>query len=250
MSGFDDDRQFTRAARGPHAVVVIGGHPPDRRVLGSIPADHQLICADSGLDHALRLGLSPSVVIGDMDSVHRSSLDLIRDSGCSVLEYPTHKDSTDTELALAHAVETGHRTITVVWGGGDRIDHVLGVVAALGHPRLSSLESLRVWLGPDRMDIVHSGRELTCHLDPDTLVSLVPIGSGDPTVSTQGLKWELVDSRLHSDAARGLSNVVLSSPLRVRVSSGVVAVVIPDCLSAVDVPFERMESGSTREGRP
>ena len=68
-----------------HAIVVIGGHPPDPRVLGVLPTRSCVICADSGLDHALRLGLYPDVVIGDMDSVDSSNLARARAEACTII---------------------------------------------------------------------------------------------------------------------------------------------------------------------
>lgn len=215
------------------AVIVIGGHPPDRRVVGALPALHTVICADSGLDHALRLGLDPRIVIGDMDSVDPVSLAAIRERECEVHEHAVDKDSTDTELALALAVDRGFRRITVVWGGGDRIDHVLGVVAALAHERLDVLESLDAWIAADRIDIVRTGRCLDISYEPDTTISLLPIGVEDAVVTTTGLKWNLTSQRLEKDRARGLSNVLVTPPGSISCERGIIAVVTPDRLSAL-----------------
>lgn len=237
-----------------HAVVVIGGHPPDRRVLGVLPLVREVICADSGLDHALRLGLVPTTVIGDMDSVDPCNLETVRASGCTIIEHSTHKDFTDTELALAHALDAGHRRITLVWGGGDRIDHVLGVIAALAHPRLARLDALCAWIATDRIDVVHAGRELIAEFRPSTTLSLVPIGVGDSVVTTSGLMWNLDTSRLSSDTARGLSNVVIATPCSIRTDVGVTAVVAPGLLTTADplthddaMRSESGDHGSIRE---
>lgn len=217
-----------------HAIVVIGGHPPDRRVIGALPAAPTVICADSGLDHALRLGLEPSVVIGDMDSVDPSSLLSLRTSSCEILDYPSDKDLTDTELALAHVVDRGFRQVTLVWGGGDRIDHILGVVCALGHPLLGSLDRVSAWVAADRIDVVHAGREITLDHEPNSILSLVAIGAGDAIVTTRGLKWDLDCGILTGDRARGLSNVVQSTPIWISCHSGVTAVITPDRLAVLE----------------
>lgn len=230
----------TLAPRGdrPHegsdgsAVVVIGGHPPDRRVLGSLPIVRDVICADSGLDHALRLGLVPTTVIGDMDSVDPCSLETARSLGCAIVEHPRDKDFTDTELALSHAVRAGHSDITVVWGGGDRIDHVLGVIAALAHPNLGSLDGLRAWIAADRVDVLHPGRDILAEHRLETTLSLLAIGTRDSVVTTSGLKWDLDKAQLSADSARGLSNVVIASPCSIRCDAGVTAVVVPGLLDS------------------
>lgn len=245
VQAFDTDPQPDGASRDDRALVVIGGHPPDRRILGHLPDSTTVICADSGLDHALRLGLEPTAVIGDMDSVSGASLELARSMGCAVIEHPADKDLTDTELALAHAVDIGCRHITVVWGGGDRIDHVLGVIAALGHPRLADLDSLTAWLAADRLDILHPGRELVVDHRPETLISLLAIGSLESVVSTSGLKWDLDDASLSSRSARGVSNVVMSRPCRIVSRRGVIAVVTPGWLEMSTEPSRLTSKAET-----
>ncbi|MFM8856784.1 MAG: thiamine diphosphokinase [Actinomycetota bacterium] len=214
-----------------HAIVVIGGHPPDRRVLGELPTRHRVICADSGLDHALRLGLSPDVVIGDMDSVDRSNLVRARADECTIIEHSADKDFTDTELALEYAAQSEFRHLTLVWGGGDRIDHVLGVMAALAHDRLAELDSVRAWISTDRIDVLHAGRNLVGDHAVDTTISLMTLGARDAVVTTQGLKWDLDEDVLTGDRARGVSNLVSSSPCSIHCRTGTVAVISPGHLS-------------------
>lgn len=214
-----------------HAIVVIGGHPPDHRVLGVLPARSCVICADSGLDHALRLGLFPDVVIGDMDSVDSSSLARARAEACTIIEHPSDKDFTDTELALEYATHTGFRHLTLVWGGGDRIDHVLGVMAALGHDSLKAFDSVRAWISTDRIDVVHAGRTLVTDHEVDTTVSLTTLGTRDAIVTTRGLKWDLDGDVLTGDRARGVSNLVSCSPCSIHCQTGIVAVISPGHLS-------------------
>lgn len=233
--------------RSDHALVVIGGHPPDRRVLGHLPLTQNVVCADSGLDHALRLGLTPSAVVGDMDSVDASNLNAVRLKGCAIVEHPADKDLTDTELAIAHAVTSGCRRLTVVWGGGDRIDHVLGVIASLGHPSLADLDSLTAWVAVDRVDVVHAGRELVVDQPCDTTISLIPIGSSDAVVTTRGLKWNLQNVHLPAHSAKGVSNVVIDRPCSIASVSGVIAVVVPGTLDDVRrVSDENSESAGAR----
>lgn len=221
------ERSTERGLCDDHAVVVIGGHPPDRRILGFLPLEHRVICADSGLDHALRLGLVPTAVVGDMDSVDPSNLAAARARNCTILEHSPDKDFTDTELALDFAVASGSRHVTLVWGGGDRIDHVLGVVAALGHPRLACVDTLRAWIATDHIDVVHEGRTIVTDIPAESTISLLPIGSRDAVVTTRGLKWDLSGEVLSGDRARGVSNVVASPPCSVTCDSGVIAVVTP-----------------------
>lgn len=214
-----------------HAVIVLGGRAPHVASLARLEPPFTVICADSGLDHALALRLQPDVVIGDFDSVTAAALDDVHQAGVVVVPFPPDKDRTDAELALHHALDCGATRISVLWGGGDRIDHVLGVFAALAHPRLAQLHTLVVWMDRDHLRVLHPGARLSVDLAPGTLVSLVPLGSGDVRLTTDGLRWDLIDDVLHSHTARGVSNIVDRSPIRVRIDSGVLAVVTPGAVS-------------------
>lgn len=215
-----------------HAVIVLGGDPPSGAVLRHLPQPRTVICADSGLDHAVALGLHPDVVIGDFDSVSSGALEAARGAGAIVVPFPPDKDRTDAELALHDALDRGASEITVLWGGGDRIDHVLGVFAALAHPRLSSLRALAVWMDRDHLLVLHPGADIAIDRPVGTLVSLLPLGSTDVRVSTRGLQWDLADEILHGHAARGVSNVVHRHPSRIRVTEGVLALITPDAASS------------------
>lgn len=210
-----------------HALIVIGGSPPDPRVIDHAGTHHVVICADSGLHHAVTLGLDPDVVVGDMDSVHDSVLHRAVADGAVTVVSPTDKDLTDTELAIEHAVTTGVDAITVVWGGGDRADHVMGVLAAVSSPALDHLEFVRLWIGGDLMHIALADRPTRLILDESTTVSLLPLAGSAEGVTTSGLRWELTGDTLRGDRARGVSNLTTAPVATVSLTDGRLAVIIP-----------------------
>jgi thiamine pyrophosphokinase len=208
-----------------HALLVIGGDAPRRHALDAIEPVDVVICADSGFDHALALDLVPNVVIGDMDSI--ADVDRARAHGSRVVEAHPDKDFTDTELALAHALADGATALTVLWGGGDRFDHVLGVLAALAAPDLGRLDRLTAWVGDDRMHIVHGGRHVRFATEIGRTVSLVPLAGSALGVTTTGLRWTLDNASLEGSRARGVSNLAVEPMVSVSVGSGCVGVVLP-----------------------
>ncbi|MFM8562567.1 MAG: thiamine diphosphokinase [Acidimicrobiia bacterium] len=218
--------ETTASSPARRFLVVLGGHPP---VLTSL-ADHHpivtIVCADSGLDHALALGLRPDVVIGDFDSATPDALAHGASMNIEVISAPTDKDRTDTELALALAQERGATEIDVLWGGGDRFDHVLGVVAAMAGPGLATIGHLRLHVGRDLLHIVHGPRRFATDFAKGTIVSLIPIAGSARGVTTTGLRWNLSDETLWAHGARGVSNIAIGA-VTVAVDSGVLAVVVP-----------------------
>ena len=52
------------------AVILAGGSIHNDDIIRQyIRPDDFIICADSGYDHAVRMGISPQIVVGDLDSV-------------------------------------------------------------------------------------------------------------------------------------------------------------------------------------
>src|SRR5919108_5036657 len=125
------------------AVVVSGGGAPSAEAVASVlpvPAGVFVVAADSGLDHALGLGLRVDVVVGDLDSVSATGLEAAAASGTAVERHPEAKDATDLELALDVAVARGARRILVLGPDGGRFDHVLAGAALLAAPRYAAVD--------------------------------------------------------------------------------------------------------------
>lgn len=219
-----------------HTLLVIGGDRPRRRALDAIGPVDVIICADSGFDHALALDLTPHVVIGDMDSI--ADVERARNFGSRLVEARPDKDSTDTELALAHAMADGATSLTVLWGGGDRFDHVLGVLAALAAPELARLDRLVAWVGDDVMHVVHAGQRAEFATSLGRVVSLIPLAGSAHGVTTTGLRWALEAATLHGSRARGVSNETTDRTVSVTVREGCVAVIVPGAVDATSTARE------------
>jgi thiamine pyrophosphokinase len=210
------------------AVVVIGGDPPDPRVRARLPLPATVIAADSGLDHALALGLRADLVVGDLDSVSPTALDAAAAQGASVHRHDPDKDATDTELAIDAAIAAGCTRLVVVSGGGGRLDHLLGSLMLLARPLAGRLEA---WIGEAHLDIVHGPGSVMVSGDPGDLISLVPLGGSARGVTTAGLRWSLSDDDLDWRATRGVSNELVARTATVSLTEGTLAVVAPHALT-------------------
>src|SRR3954453_6097540 len=153
-------------------VVVIGGGPLSPRVTTDVDADAVIIAADSGLDHAVAAGLRPSVLVGDLDSISAHGKMWAYAHELEIDEYPLDKDATDTELALVRAAQTDADSLLVFGAAGERFDHALGTIAALGIPALSTFQSIRLLLDEVLFYVLHPGKSITMDLPGETLFSL------------------------------------------------------------------------------
>jgi thiamine pyrophosphokinase len=214
-----------------HTLIFIGGDPPHPNVRQHLPADAYVIAADSGYAHAIAMGFVPNELVGDMDSIAAIDLADAHDSNVVITQFPTDKDLTDTEIAIASALARHSTHITVVSGGGDRFDHVLGMVHSLAS--CAATVETNLLIGTARVSYAKYTRKFQLVTRPGNIVSLLPIG-GDATVTTTGLQWELNNDTLQSFASRGVSNIASGESVTISVTTGVLAVIEPFFLNRGD----------------
>ncbi len=135
-------------------VIVTGAAPLDARAVAAIPSHAIVIAADGGLDHARAAGLTPAGLIGDLDSVTEEGLAWATQHA-TIQRHPIDKDATDTELAVAFAAGMNPARVVLVAGGGDRLDHTLAAIGALGASVLTSVPLVECWWGGQYLQVVH-----------------------------------------------------------------------------------------------
>jgi thiamine pyrophosphokinase len=213
-----------RGRRDGLSWVFAGGDPPDLAVLRDLaPADF-VIAADSGLEHAQRLGVQVDLVVGDLDSVDADALETAVAGGAHVEQHPTAKDATDLELALDAAVKRDAHSVVVMGGHGGRLDHLLANALLYASPRFAALR-IEARMGDAQVAVVRDREELSGA--PGSLCSLLPVGGPAEGVSTTGLRFPLHRETLESGSTRGVSNEFLAAVATVSLERGVLLAVMP-----------------------
>ena len=206
-----------------HAIIFTGGDPPHPNVVKHLDRDALVIAADSGYTHAQSLGMQPHLLVGDMDSISPADIADAQARSVEIHAYNTAKDETDTEIAVAGSIERGITDITVVSGGGDRFDHLLGMVHSLATSHCT------LYLGKAHVQFAQQDLPRTLSVSIGDVVSLIPLG-GSARISTTGLQWNLCDEDLHAFASRGVSNIATHPSVDVVVTRGSVAIIQPNFL--------------------
>lgn len=201
------------------AVVITGGDALHADHVADIAAHDIIVVADAGIHHALDMGLRIDVVIGDLDSARPDAVAEARNRGAEIVELPGDKDLTDTEAALRHAASLGIDSLRLVTGGGGRLDHQLGVLAALFHEDLAQIRIEARW-ARSRAWPLHAGRTLDVACDVEDTIGLVPFGGDAHGVHTEGLRWTLTNDSLRAASSRGVSNVAVAPRIRVTLGRG------------------------------
>jgi thiamine pyrophosphokinase len=208
-------------------VIVAGSRPIEAHVVARIPASAIILAVDGGIDHARAAGLQPSGLIGDLDSVSPEGLSWAKEH-VTIARHPTDKDRTDTELALAFAADMDPARLTMV-GGGDRLDHTIGALGALGATVLTSIPRIDAWWDGQHVDVVHGPGRAVLELVAGSTLSLLALHGGCGRVSIDGVRWPLDEADVLPVSGFGISNEVTigDTPfgdVAISLSSGVLTV--------------------------
>ncbi len=111
-------------------IIFANGDLPDlEKARALLRDDDFIIAADGGTRHALALGLTPNVIVGDLDSLP-SNFEPSTFNGEIVL-YPKDKNETDLELAIQHALTLNPEQVIILAALGGRLDQTLGNIALI-----------------------------------------------------------------------------------------------------------------------
>jgi len=178
-----------------------------------------IIAVDGGARHALALGITPNVLIGDFDSLSEAEVRVFSDTGVHILRFPPAKDETDLELALAHAVRAGYRPIIIIGANGGRLDQAIGNISLLSAPEFIHSD-VRLDDGVTEAFFITASSFIQ-GTTGDT-VSLLPWGNSVEGVSTEGLVYPLNKETLLPQRTRGISNQMLAETAKVSLKSGLI----------------------------
>ena len=208
------------------AVIVANGFPSD-------PAGdrHQIeqgdlvIAADGGADYCRKLGITPAVIIGDMDSIDRDTEKILSSGDTEIIRHPVHKDTTDLELAIRLALERGARSLVILGALGGRWDMSIGNLFLLAIPELKGIP-VKVIDGRQEIVLLTGKDKSVFHGKPGDTLSLLPSGENAEGITLEGLEYPLVKGTLLSGSSRGISNVFQSDKATVSLESGTLICVL------------------------
>ena len=206
-------------------VVITGADSIAPATAQRIPDGAVMIAADGALDHALAAGLAPAGLVGDMDSISTAGLEWAT-RHATVERHDPDKDHTDTELALLKAAELMPARLILV-GAGDRLDHVLAAIGALGQPHLTSIPVIDAWWDEQWIRVLHGPGSTTLELAEGTTLSLLALHGPCSGVTITGVRWPLERADLAPLVGVGVSNVAVDPEVAIRVSTGVLTIVMP-----------------------
>ena len=179
----------------PFIILANGQYPSHPTALNKLHAAGTIICTDGSANKLLENGLTPNVIIGDMDSTTVG-----QDSFKGLYVKISDQDNTDLDKALEWCKLNSLSPLTVLGASQLREDHTIGNLMLLANYS-------------DELDInfVTDYFTITCHHGKRSftsfkkqLVSIVPV-EDIQSITTEGLEFPLIDEPFPL-SSRGISN--------------------------------------------
>jgi thiamine pyrophosphokinase len=202
-------------------IIFANGELPNLdKARALLHEDDFIIAADGGTRHALALGLTTNVIVGDLDSLP-SDFEPSTFNGEIVL-YPKDKNETDLELAIQHALTLKPEQIIILGALGGRLDQTLGNIALISSLQLSTF-NIRLDDGIEEVFFCRDQVQIN-GISGDT-VSLIPWQGEVTGIVTTDLKWSLQNEILYPNKTRGISNEMLNDTAMIQIKSGLLLIV-------------------------
>ena len=177
-----------------------------------------VIAADGGYDTLKALGVSPDLILGDMDSLKGTAPNI------ESLVFPVRKDETDSFLAYREGVRRGYTEFKLYGCVGGREDHTLANYALLVYARERGHKITLIGKCSEAFALVNesvtlSGEELS-HL------SVFAFGGEARGVSIRGAEYDAEGVTLTPSYPLGVSNRFCKSEVKIEVKDGTLLVMI------------------------
>jgi thiamine pyrophosphokinase len=202
-------------------IIFANGELPNlekARIL--LHEDDFIIAADGGTRHALALGRTPNVIVGDLDSLPANfELSTFNDD---VILYPKDKNETDLELAIQHGLTLNPEQIIILAALGGRLDQTLGNIALISNVQRSTFN---ISLDDGIEEVFFCREQAQVNGANGDTVSLIPWQGEVTGIITTGLKWPLQNEILYPQKTRGISNEMIGENATIQIKSGLLLIV-------------------------
>lgn len=204
-------------------VVIIAGGDADETVDPLLcPGENPFfIAVDGGYENALKMGISPDLIVGDLDSISPETLTFAREQGIEIREFAVEKDESDLELAIEEALGLHPNRIIILGATGGRMDHTLFNILLL-----LKYDNINITIKSIREEIFLADKKTEINEPKGTTVSLVPLTTEVNGIVAEGFKYPLKGESLFMASSRGLSNILTDGRGIVSFEEGKLLVII------------------------
>ncbi len=192
--------------------------PTDFFRKNALYASFDFYAADGGANQAMKFGICPQAVIGDMDSitaVNRRKLEKIS----RFIVHPVEKEKSDGQLALEYIIDQGYSEIHIFAATGGRVDQAFFNLQLLpGKPQCRIItRNEEIFFVPAKAVI---SQRNGCR------ASFIPMGQMVRSLTLEGFKYNLDKTDVTCGSTLTLSNVIISDKAKISYLEGSLLMVV------------------------
>jgi thiamine pyrophosphokinase len=177
-----------------------------------------IICADGGANSALKLGIVPDYIIGDIDSARKNTLKKFRKNKKTKIIRDPRQDKTDLELAINLAENLQAKELIILGALGMRIDHELSNIICLY--RIKKGISAKITDERNEIEIVR--HEIEISGKKNDVISVIPLDEVKG-LTYKGLKWGVKNKNVKFGWF-GTCNKMLGKKAKISLKKGAILV--------------------------
>ena len=179
----------------------------------------EIIGVDNGAMHLFNRSLTPTTVLGDLDSIESSLLKKIKIMDIDLINYETDKDKTDFELSLNNIDNPKEKNIYLIGGEGGEVDHLFSIFSLIINYEFA--ENL-TWFYKDKTIIFKTNVSIKMELGSN--FSIIPITQLESLTIT-GAKWNVNKIDVKPGSTKTLRNISISDEVTINCKNGLFSVI-------------------------
>lgn len=192
------------------SILCLHGDLPDSLFFETMQLP--IIAADGSANRLIELGITPQLILGDLDSVHPPLL-----QKHAHLHIP-HQEQSDYQKAMLYLKNKALLPAVIVGINGGHLDHILNNLNIF-------MDSNCLFYAPPLKGFaLNTEIELNLSLPLNTKISIMGIPKA--TLCSQGLKWELNHSELSFPGQTSCFNRTVLPEITLKVHQGTALVFI------------------------
>ena len=199
-------------------LIIANGQSKNKTFIKTCAKKADFILAlDGGADTALKAGIMPNLVIGDLDSISQNAKNKI---GKEKLLKISRQDNTDLEKGLDFARYFKVPNITIICAQGGRLDFTLSNFSSV----FNYIDKAEIIFKTSSCDIypIKKSTKFTCK--KGAKVSLIPTGN-TRGLTLKNLKYTL-ENATFKIGQTAVSNIALKNTFEVSFTKGQLLVII------------------------
>ena len=196
---------------------IFAGGPETGLPCLPIPENAFVLCADSGLRLAERMGVKPDWVLGDFDSLGAWP------EGYSYQAAPVEKDDTDTMLCVRHALAAGYSEIRIYGAFGGRLDHTFANLQVLRYLHAQGVQGMLI--GANDYALIQGAGSCRIPKMDGFSLSVFALTDRAEGVSESGVYYPLNGGVMTADYPLGISNVITAESAKISCETGLLLLI-------------------------